>query len=124
MHCKMTHQMIRVFNLDRSIQFYKDALGMHETRRKDVPKGKFTLVYMGDGESDFELELTYNYDPASPYTLGNGYGHLAVYVDDLEKAHKEHQDMGYCVGPLKGLSDDGKKIITFLQIPTDIRLKL
>jgi lactoylglutathione lyase len=124
MHCKMTHQMIRVYDLDRSIQFYKDALGMHETRRKDVPKGKFTLVYLGDGESDFELELTYNYNPASPYTLGNGYGHLAVYVDDLEKVYEEHQAKGYCVGPLKGLSDDGKKNYYFLTDPDGYQIEV
>lgn len=101
--CRMIHEMIRVYDLDRSLKFYDDALGMKEVRRKDKPEGKFTLVYLSDGQSDFELELTYNYDPAQPYDLGTGYGHIAVEVGNLEAAHAEHQAKGYKVGPLKGL---------------------
>ncbi|MBR0384384.1 MAG: VOC family protein, partial [Eubacteriaceae bacterium] len=74
--CKMIHVMIRVFDLDKSIAFYQDALNMHETRRKVKADKNFTLVYLGDDHSDFELELTYNYDPEKPYDLGTGYGHI------------------------------------------------
>lgn len=123
MHCKMTHEMIRVYDLDRSLKFYADALGMTETRRKDKPEGKFTLVYLGDGESDFELELTYNYDPEKPYELGTGYGHLAVYVDDLEAARDEHIAKGYTVGPLKGL-DGGKPNYYFLTDPDGYQIEV
>lgn len=91
-NCKMVHEMIRVYDLERSLKFYYEALGMKESRRIDKPEGKFTLVYLKDGESDFELELTYNYDPEEPYDLGTGYGHIAVYVDDLELARKEHEE--------------------------------
>ena len=56
--CKMVHEMIRVYDLERSLKFYDDALGMKESRRVEKPEGKFTLVYLRDGESDFELELT------------------------------------------------------------------
>lgn len=123
MHCKMTHEMIRVYDLDRSLKFYADALGLTETRRKDKPEGKFTLVYLGDGESDFELELTYNYDPDKPYELGTGYGHLAVYVDDLESAREEHASKGYNVGPLKGLNA-GKPNYYFLTDPDGYQIEV
>ena len=77
---RMAHTMIRVMDLEKSLAFYQDALGFKEVRRKDKPEGKFTLVYLGDGQTDFTLELTYNYDPEKPYVIGDGYGHLAVEV--------------------------------------------
>ena len=121
-NCKMIHVMIRVFDLDRSIAFYEDALGMHETRRKDKPEGKFTLVYLGDGNNEMELELTYNYDPEVPYELGTGYGHLAVEVEDLMAVYEEHQAKGYEVGPLKGLG--GTKDYYFLTDPDGYRIEV
>lgn len=119
---KMIHEMIRVFDLDRSIQFYKDALNFHETRRSDHPNGKFTLVYLSDSESKFELELTYNYDPEKPYELGNGYGHLAVEVDNLEAAYEEHKAKGYQVGPMKGFGNT--KDYYFLTDPDGYQIEI
>lgn len=92
-------------DLEKSIEFYKDALNLKESRRKDFPEDKFTLVYLTDQNESFELELTYNYDRKEPYTIGNGYSHLAVVVDDLEKSYKRHKEAGYQVGDLKSLSD-------------------
>lgn len=103
-NCKMIHMMIRVMDLDKSLKFYNDALGLKEVRRIDKPEGKFTLVYLGDGKGEFQMELTYNYDPEKPYVLGNGYGHIAVEVDDLEAMHAEHEAKGYRVGKLCGLT--------------------
>ena len=120
--CKMIHVMIRVFDLERSMAFYEDALGMHETRRKDKPEGKFTLVYLGDGNSEMELELTYNYDPEVPYEIGTGYGHLAVEVEDLMAAYEEHKAKGYEVGPLKGLGDT--KDYYFLTDPDGYKIEV
>lgn len=100
---KMLHTCIRVMDLERSLAFYKDALGLIETRRKDFPEHAFTLVYLSDKENGYELELTYNYDPEKPYELGNGFSHIAVEADDLEASHKKHTEMGYEVTPLKGL---------------------
>lgn len=100
---KMLHTCIRVMNLERSLAFYKDALGLIETRRKDFPEHAFTLVYLSDQENGYELELTYNYDPEKPYELGNGFSHIAVEAADLEASHKKHTEMGYEVTPLKGL---------------------
>ena len=76
MSVKMLHTCIRVKDLDESLKFYKDVLGLIETRRKDFPEHKFTLVYLSDKEGGYELELTYNYDVEKPYELGNGFSQL------------------------------------------------
>ncbi|EUJ30266.1 lactoylglutathione lyase [Listeria floridensis FSL S10-1187] len=99
----MLHTCIRVQNLDQSLSFYENAFGLKEVRRKDYPEYEFTLVYMAFEEGGFELELTYNYDKKEPYNLGDGYGHLAVGVDDLKASHADHVKQGYTVTDLKGL---------------------
>jgi lactoylglutathione lyase len=99
------HSCIRVMNLEKSIDFYKNALNLEESRRRDFPENKFTLVYLTDQKGNFELELTYNYDREEPYTIGNGYSHIAVKVDDLEKSYQRHKEAGYQVGDLKSLSE-------------------
>lgn len=100
---KMLHTCIRVMNLEKSLEFYKNALGLIETSRKDFPEHQFTLVYLSDVEGGYELELTYNYDPEKPYELGNGFSHIAVGTFTLEADHERHTAMGYEVTPLKGL---------------------
>lgn len=103
---KMLHTCFRVMDLEKSLKFYEEALGLKETRRKDFPEDKFTLVFLGDGENDYELELTYNYDPEEPYEIGNGFSHIAVSVDDLEGTREKHKEMGYKVSDLTGLSGE------------------
>lgn len=120
---RMAHSMIRVMDLEKSLAFYKDALGFVETRRKDKPEGKFTLVYLGDGQTDFELELTYNYDPERPYEIGDGYGHLAVTVEDLEASHAAHKAKGYDVTELSGL-DAGVKHYYFIKDPDGYKIEI
>lgn len=100
---KMLHTCIRVMDLEKSLNFYQNALGLIETRRKDFPDHKFTLVYLSDEMNGYELELTYNYNPEKPYELGNGFSHIAVSTPDLEANHEKHIAMGYEVTPLKGL---------------------
>ena len=102
MNFKMIHVCLRVLDLDASERFYRDALGFEVSRKKDYPD-KFTLLYMVAPGELFELELTYNYDQIEPYTIGNGYSHIAVGVDDLEAAHRQHTDKDFNVTPLKGL---------------------
>ena len=84
---RLLHTMLRVGDLEKSITFYQDVLGMKQLRRKDYPDGKFTLAFMGYGnESDNTvLELTHNWDTDS-YDIGSGFGHIAVEVDDVYKA--------------------------------------
>ena len=99
----MLHTCIRVMDLEKSLEFYKNALGLVETRRKDFPEHKFTLVYLSDTPDGYEIELTYNYDPEKPYDLGNGFSHVAIGADDIVSLREKHMEMGYEVTDLKGL---------------------
>ncbi|MEQ3337420.1 lactoylglutathione lyase [Clostridium butyricum] len=103
MATRMLHTCIRVMDLEKSLEFYKNALGLVETRRKDFPEHKFTLVYLSDTPDGYELELTYNYDPEKPYDLGNGFSHVAIGADDIVSLREKHMEMGYEVTDLKGL---------------------
>jgi lactoylglutathione lyase len=95
---KLVHSMIRVIDEARSIEFYDKAFGLKVVDRLDF--ADFALVYMATAENDFELELTINKDRAEPYELGNGYGHLAVVVDDVEAEHARFTAEGLTVGKL------------------------
>ena len=88
------HFNFNVLDLERSLAFYKDALGLVPVSKKEADDGSFTLVYLGDGVSDFTLELTWLHDRTEPYDLGEGEFHLAFTVPDLDAAHRKHQDMG------------------------------
>lgn len=103
MEYKFLHSCIRVMDLEKSLKFYKEALGFVETRRKDYPEDEFTLVFLSDSNKNFELELTYNYDRKVPYEVGDGYSHIAVSVDNLEESRNRHLEMGYEVTELMGL---------------------
>lgn len=103
MSVKMLHTCIRVMDLEKSLKFYKEALGLIITRRKDFPEHKFSLVYLSNEEGEYEIELTYNYDVEKPYELGNGFSHIAVEAEDLEAMREKHIALGYEVTPLKGL---------------------
>ena len=103
MAVKMLHTCIRVKNLEESLKFYRDALGLVETRRKEFPEYKFDLVYLSNELGGYEIELTYNYDVENPYELGNGFSHTAIGVDDLEGMRDKHISLGYEVTDLKGL---------------------
>ena len=116
MNFKPIHSCIRVVDLEKSVDFYKKAFGFVETRRKDYPEDKFTLVYMAPEKGEFELELTYNYDH-EPYEIGDGYSHIALEVDDLEKYHDEHKKAGYKVTDLGGLSDSKEPKFYFITDP-------
>src|SRR5215469_7073315 len=82
---RFLHTMIRVKDLDKSLKFYTDELGMNLIRKRDYPTGKFTLAFVGYGDEEHNtvVELTHNWDQAEPYALGSGFGHLAVGVPDV-----------------------------------------
>ena len=88
------HFNFNVLDLERSLAFYKDALGLVPVSKKEADDGSFTLVYLGDGVSAFTLELTWLKDRTEPYDLGEGEFHLAFTVPDMDAAHRKHQDMG------------------------------
>lgn len=96
MKFRMIHENYNVLDLDRSKAFYKKALGLEEVRRIEAPDGSYTIVYLANEESDFQLELTWMRNMDRPYDLGDCEFHLAFAVDDFEQAHRLHTEMG-CV---------------------------
>ena len=95
MNFQFAHYNYNVMNLDKSIKFYEEALGLKEVRRKEAEDGSFILVYLGDGKTGFELELTWLRDwEKDHYDLGDNEIHLAFTTDDLEASHKKHDEMG------------------------------
>ena len=94
MKFKMIHENYNVQDLDRSLAFYKQALGLTEKRRKTASDGSFIIVYVGNDSSDFELELTWLRDHPDRYDIGEEEFHLAFRADDYEAAHKLHEEMG------------------------------
>lgn len=90
------HFNFNVSDLEASIRFYRDALGLTEVRRKEAEDGSFVIVFLGDGRTDFRLELTWLRDHPQKYDLGECEFHLAMAAEDYEAAHRRHQQMG-CV---------------------------
>ncbi len=88
------HFNYNVLDLQKSLKFYEEALGLKEVRRKENPNGDWILVYLGDGKSDFTLELTWLRDRKDPYSLGENEFHLAISADDYEAAHTKHKELG------------------------------
>jgi len=117
--------MIRVGNLDRSLDFYTNVLGMHLLRKKDYPDGKFTLAFVGYGpESDQAvIELTYNWDTDS-YDLGNGFGHIALAVDDAAAACEAIRQRGGKVVREAGPMKHGSTVIAFIEDPDGYKIEL
>ncbi|MFD1198263.1 VOC family protein [Brucella gallinifaecis] len=95
---KAIHTMIRVVDEKRSVSFYDQAFGLKIAERMDFES--FTLVYLRNDEADFEVELTINKGRIEPYNLGDGYGHVAFVVDNLEAEHARFTDLGFKVGKL------------------------
>ena len=94
MKFKMIHENYNVHDLDISLKFYKEALGLEEIRRITAEDGSFIIVYVGNEESTFELELTWLRDMDRPYDLGDCEFHLAFSTEDIDAAHKKHEEMG------------------------------
>jgi lactoylglutathione lyase len=106
-HFRMMHTMIRVVDLEKSIKFYTELLGMKLLRREEFPEGRFTLAFVGYGPetNNTVVELTHNWDQATPYELGSGFGHLALGVNDIYKVCADLEKQGAPVprkpGPMK-----------------------
>jgi len=127
----MLHTMIRVADLDRSLAFYTEALGMTLFRREDYPDGRFTLAFVGYGEetSSAAIELTHNWD-AHAYSHGSGYGHVAVGVSDIVVACALIQRFGATIirpaGPMSFTSPQHSdaEVIAFVEDPDGYRIEL
>ncbi|MCG9874061.1 MAG: VOC family protein [Leptospiraceae bacterium] len=95
---KYLHTMIRVFDLDASLNFFEKGLGLQVSRKKDNPEGKFTLIFLSTGEPDApEIELTYNWNQEEAYSVGRNFGHLAYLVDDIYETCERLQKMGIVI---------------------------
>lgn len=122
---RLLHTMLRVGNLQRSLDFYCSVLGMTLLRQKDYPDGKFTLAFVGYGaESDTAvIELTYNWGVES-YELGTAYGHVALGVDDIYKTCQEIADRGGRVTRPPGPMKHGSTVIAFVEDPDGYKVEL
>ncbi len=108
---KMVHTMIRVLDLDRSATFYREAFGLDEVDRFEFEG--FTLAYLNNLENDFELELTSNRGREEPYEPGDGYGHLAFSVENVDAEHERLQQLGLGPRDVKELAHDGAVLAKF-----------
>ena len=122
---RILHTMFRVGNLDRSLKFYVDVLGMRLLRRSEYPEGKFTLAFVGYAEeSDAAvLELTYNWG-VEKYELGNAFGHIAIAVEDAYKTCKEVEQRGGKVTRPAGPMKHGTTVIAFVEDPDGYKIEL
>ncbi len=122
---RMLHTMLRVTNLDESLKFYCEVLGMKLLRKHDFPSGKFTLAFVGYGDESETtvLELTHNWEVSS-YDLGDAYGHIAIGVDDVYAACDRIRERGGNVvrdaGPMKG----GTAVIAFVEDPDGYKVEI
>jgi lactoylglutathione lyase len=121
---KLIHTMIRVLDLDASLRFYDDVLGLRPSHTLDFPD--FTLVYLRNEENDVELELTLNKGRTEPYTHGTGYGHVAVVVPDVAARHAELVAAGYAPTPVKEFRRDDELLarFCFIQDPDGYKIEL
>jgi lactoylglutathione lyase len=122
---RVLHTMLRVGNLEKSLHFYEDIMGMKLLRKEDYPEYKFTLAFVGYGdESDTAvIELTHNWDTES-YDLGNAYGHIAIGVEDVYKICDRIKESGGKVVREAGLMQGGNTIIAFVEDPDGYKVEL
>ncbi len=122
---QILHTMIRVKNLEKSILFYTKILGMRLLRKKDYPSGRFTLAFVGYGseENTSVLELTHNWDTEN-YELGDGFGHIALGVDNIYKKCNSIKEHGGKVSREPGPMKHGKTIIAFVEDPDGYKIEL
>ncbi|GAB2896876.1 lactoylglutathione lyase [Paralcaligenes ginsengisoli] len=122
---RLLHTMLRVGNLEQSLAFYTNVLGMRQLRRKDYPDGKFTLAFVGyqDESEGAVIELTHNWDTPS-YDLGNGYGHIALEVEDAYEACARIKAKGGKVTREAGPMKHGQTVIAFVEDPDGYKIEL
>jgi lactoylglutathione lyase len=94
---KFLHTMVRIHDLDQSLDFYINKLGLVEIRRHDVPEGKFTLIFLATAKGEAEIELTHNWDSQEEYTIGRNFGHLAFEVEDIYQTCQQLQANGVII---------------------------
>ncbi len=123
---RFLHTMLRVLDMDKSVDFYTRHLGMTELRRIDYPEGKFTLAFIGYGEESDNtvIELTHNWDQDVAYEIGSGFGHLAVAVPDIYGACEKMKSEGVPVPREPGPMKHGTTVIAFIEDPDGYKIEL
>ena len=123
---RLLHTMIRVRDLDASLNFYSNLLGMKVLRKRDYPTGKFTLAFVGYGDetSNTVIELTHNWGQTEPYNLGSAFGHLAIAVPDVYRACEQLAAAGVKIPRPAGPMAHGGSVIAFIEDPDGYRIEL
>ncbi len=123
---RFLHTMIRVRDLDGSLDFYTRLLGMKLIRRKDYPGGKFTLAFVGYGDeaANTVVELTHNWDQDAPYEIGDGFGHLAIAVKDIHATCEALEREGVSIPRSPGPMKHGGSVIAFIEDPDGYKIEL
>jgi len=123
---RLAHTMLRVLDLDSSLQFYCDILGMKVLRKTDYPDGKFTNTFIGYGAEDTypTLELTYNWDQKEPYEKGNGWGHICIETPNVYKACEDLSSAGIKITRPPGPMKHGTRVIAFCEDPDGYKVEL
>ncbi len=124
MNSRLLHTMIRVRDLEKSVHFYTNVLGMTEFSRKDYPGGRFTLVFLGFEEGAAQIELTHNWDRDEDYALGEGFGHIAVGSADIHALSAEIKKAGGEVVREPGPMKHGSTHIAFVRDPDGYAIEL
>ena len=123
---RLAHTMIRVRDLERSLDFYTRILGMQVLRQKEYPEGKFTNTFVGYGPEDTHpaIELTYNWGQEEPYDMGNGWGHVALEVPDVYAACEALQSVGANITRAPVPMKNGTRVIAFVEDPDGYKVEL
>ncbi|MDH3582720.1 MAG: lactoylglutathione lyase [Phycisphaerae bacterium] len=122
---RLLHTMLRVIDLEKSIQFYTEIMGMKLLRRKDYPDGRFTLAFLGYGDESANtvLELTHNWD-TDAYELGDAYGHIAIEVEDVYAACEQIRTRGGTITREPGPMKHGQTVLAFVEDPDGYKVEL
>lgn len=123
---RLLHTMIRVLDLEKSLDFYSRHLGMQVMRRTDYPGGRFTLAFVGYGDesTDAVVELTHNWDQTEPYDIGSGFGHLAIAVPDIHGVCDQMRSEGVTISREPGPMKHGTSVIAFIEDPDGYKIEL
>lgn len=123
---QMLHTMLRVFDLEKSLDFYTNKLGMTLLRKTDYPSGEFTLAFVGYGDekTNTVIELTHNWGQKEPYTIGSGFGHLALGVPDIYGVCKVLEEAGVKIPRPPGPMKHGGSVIAFIEDPDGYKIEL
>ena len=122
---KYLHTMIRISDVEKSLNFYCNGLGLIETRRMENEQGRFTLIFLrAPGDEKAELELTYNWDQKENYDKGNGWGHICIETRDVYKACDDLSKLGVKITRAPGPMKHGTRVIAFCEDPDGYKVEL